>query len=181
MAHEWNIRPRGRVCTTCSQPFQDGQECVSALYESETGFERHDSCMPCWAGQIQSRPPFSVWQGVFQAPEKIVREEAVRKETAESLLRKLIAREDPALANAVYVLAVMLERSRQLIERDARPHDSGGVLRIYEHRKSGDLFTVLDPCLRMEAIGEVQRQVVELLGAPTSPTPPPTATPPPPK
>ena len=71
------------------------------------------------------------------------------------------------MRNVVYVLAVMLERGKQLVERDARPHESGGILRVYEHRKSGDVFTVLDPRLRLDEIGEVQRQVVTLLSGTT--------------
>ena len=61
------------------------------------------------------------------------------------------------------VLAVMLERGKQLVERDAKPHESGGILRIYEHKKSGDTFIVLDPRLRLDQLGEVQNQVVALL------------------
>jgi len=38
------------------------------------------------------------------------------------------------------------------------------LLRIYEHRISGDTFVVLDPQLRLEAIDEVQRQVIAMLG-----------------
>ena len=63
----------------------------------------------------------------------------------------------------MYVLAVMLERSRQLVERDAKPAANGGTIRVYEHRRSGDIFTVLDPHLRLDAIADVQRQVIELL------------------
>ena len=164
MAHEWNIRPRGHVCTVCGMPFEDGQECVSALYDNIDGFVREDCCMPCWSGKItEEKRPFSVWQGAFVAPDKSGKVEPVHKESAEQLLRRLIELDDPAQANVVYVLAVMLERSKQLVERDARPHESGGTVRVYEHRKSGDVFTVLDPHLRLDAIADVQRQVVDLL------------------
>ena len=167
MAHEWNIRPRGHVCMVCGKPFEDGQECVSALYDTVEGFTREDCCMPCWSGKItDGNKPFSVWQGAYVAPGKSAKSEPVRKESAEQLLRRLVELDDPAMANVVYVLAVMLERSRQLVERDARPHESGGTLRIYEQRKTGDVFTVLDPHLRLDAIADVQRQVVELLNGP---------------
>ncbi|MGI6497075.1 MAG: hypothetical protein ACOX5G_13570 [Kiritimatiellia bacterium] len=181
MAHEWNIRPRGRLCTLCGKPFEDGQECVSALYDRIDGFVREDSCMPCWAGRATSsgEQPISVWQGTFAAPDEAGKTEPVPKESAEQLLRRLIGLDDPAQAPVAYVLAVMLERSRQLVERDARPHESGGTLRVYEHRKTGDVFTVLDPHLRLDAIADVQRQVVELLGG-SSDASGDTAAPPPP-
>ena len=84
-------------------------------------------------------------------------------ETADDLLRHLIALEDPAMKNVVYVLAVMLERSKILIERDAREQEDHTILRVYEHRRTGESFVVLDPRLRLENLAEVQQQVVALL------------------
>ena len=163
MAQEWNIRPRGRACCVCTQAFADKQPCVSVLRENEAVFERRDYCAACWKAETRDWQPFSVWEGEYIAPPVVVKEEPVKRETAETLLRRLILLEDPAQRNVVYVLAVMLERARQLVERDAKPHESGGILRVYEDRRSGDSFTVLDPRLRLDEIGEVQRQVVELL------------------
>ncbi len=164
MAQEWNIRPRGRLCCVCNQTFTDKQPCVSVLREQKDVFERRDYCVSCWKAETRDWQPYSVWEGNYEAPPPPNQhEEPVKKETAESLLRRLILMEDPAMRNVVYVLAVMLERGKQLIERDAKPHESGGILRIYEHRPSGDVFTVLDPRLRLDEIGDVQRAVVALL------------------
>lgn len=163
MAQEWNIRSRGHVCHVCQKKFSDKQLCVSALRVSEEGFDRMDCCQPCWKAALRDWEPFSLWEGAYEIPVVVVKEEPVKKDTAEMLLRHLVALEDPAMQNVVYVLAVMLERGKQLVERDAKPHESGGILRIYEHRKTGDSFVVLDPRLRLDQIGEVQRQVVALL------------------
>ena len=84
--------------------------------------------------------------------------------TWEALLRRLVEEDDPANAGVVYILAVMLERKRQLVERDAKARPEGGILRVYEHRASGDTFVILDPQLRLDAIADVQRRVIELLG-----------------
>ena len=170
MAHEWNIRPRGRICTSCSSPFIDGQECVSALFETGDGYERSDLCLHCWGRRADGRTPFSLWQGVFSAPEETrAKAEPLHRETVESRLRRLVALEDPANVNVVYVLAVMLERKRILVERDAKPREGGGILRVYEHRPTGDTFIVLDPRLKLDEIDVVQRQVVELLSPSVSP------------
>jgi hypothetical protein len=67
------------------------------------------------------------------------------------------------MKNVVYVLAVMLERSKILVERDTKPQDDGTILRVYEDRKNGDTFVILDPRLRLENLSEVQSQVVALL------------------
>lgn len=164
MAQEWNIRSRGHVCSVCAQPFADKIPCVSVLRETENAYERLDCHPACWQGLARDWEPFSVWEGVYEAPAPAVaKHEPLKKETAESLLRRLIMLEDPAMQNAMYVLAVMLERGKQLVERAAKPHESGGILRVYEHKKSGDTFVVLDPRLRLDRLGEVQQQVVALL------------------
>ena len=67
------------------------------------------------------------------------------------------------MKNVVYVLAVMLERARILVERDSRELEDHTIRRVYEDRKSGDTFVILDPRLRLDALGEVQSQVVALL------------------
>ncbi len=164
MAQEWNIRPRGHVCSICAQPFVDKKPCVSVLRETESAYERLDCHLDCWKGLARDWEPFSLWEGDYEAPSPAsLKNEPVKKDTAEGLLRRLITLEDPAMQNVVYVLAVMLERGKQLVERDAKPHESGGILRIYEDRKSGDTFVVLDPRLRLDQLGQVQQQVIALL------------------
>jgi hypothetical protein len=49
------------------------------------------------------------------------------------------------------------------VERDAKQLDDGLIRRVYEDRKNGDTFVILDPRLRLENLGEVQQQVVALL------------------
>jgi hypothetical protein len=164
MAQEWNIRHRGHECSICGCQFEDRQKCVSLLREADQSYERMDCCTGCWDKLERDWEPFSLWDGIYRAPKPAeLKEEPVKKDTAESLLRKLIALEDPAMLNVVYVLAVMLERGKQLVERDTKPHESGGILRIYECRKSGDTFVVLDPRLRLDKLAIVQQQVVALL------------------
>lgn len=163
MAQEWNIKPRARVCGVCGADFPEGSECVSALFATEGGYERRDYCPACWKERRDGDEPFSQWQSAIAAT-SVAKDEPIKRETAETLLRRLVELDDPANVNVIYILAVMLERKRQLIERDARPRPEGGILRIYEHKASGDTFLIVDPQLRLDAIGEVQKQVIMLLG-----------------
>ena len=87
----------------------------------------------------------------------------MKKEDAGEILRKLITLDDPAMKNVVYVLAVMLERSKILVERDSKSLEDGTIRRIYEDKKNGDTFIILDPRIRLENLAEVQQQVVALL------------------
>ena len=163
MAQEWNIRSRGHVCTLCGQPLADKSPVVSALKELPDGYERFDCHPECWAASPREWEPFSQWEGVYAAPPPADKKEPLKKETADELLRNLIALEDPAMKNVVYVLAVMLERSKILVERDAKEQEDHTIIRVYEHRKTGESFVVLDPRIRLENLGEVQAQVVALL------------------
>ena len=165
MAHEWNIRPRGGTCAVCGKPFEAGVECVSALFNApDAGFERRDYCVGCWDKRPDGGEPFSQWQGAYAPPRsEQARKEPIAHETAEDLLRRLIDIGDPANVNVVYILAVMLERKKQLIERSAVPVE-GGIMRYYEHKASGDTFQILDPQISLDAIGDVQRQIIEMLG-----------------
>lgn len=165
MAHEWNIRPRGRSCAVCGREFEDKQDCVSALFSAESGFERRDYCAQCWKIREDGGEPFSQWQGAFIPPrdQGARKEDAIKHETAESLLRKLVALDDPANTSVVYILAVMLERKKQLIERDVKTLDDGSVVRVYEQKSSGDTFVIRDPQLRLDAISGVQEQIVQML------------------
>ena len=163
MSQEWNLRSRGHICTLCQKPLVDRAPVVSALKEEGDGYERFDCHPECWKAAERDWTPFSQWDGVYFAPVREERKEPLKKEDAGELLRHLITLEDPAMKNVVYVLAVMLERSKILVERDRKEQKDGTILRIYEDRKNGDTFVILDPRLRLENLSEVQQQVVALL------------------
>ena len=163
MSQEWNIRSRGHVCSLCQKPLVDKAPVVSALREVAGGYERFDCHPECWKTMQRDWTPFSQWDGVYFAPVREAKKEPLKKEDAGELLRQLVTLDDPAMKNVVYVLAVMLERSKILVERDAHEQADHTIIRIYEHRRTGESFVVLDPRLRLENLAEVQQQVVALL------------------
>lgn len=163
MTQDWDIKPRAESCATCQAPFVDKHPYQSCLAFGEQGYARQDYCEPCWDG----RPPdpdasHSAWRGIFRSPPP-PEEEALKKETAESLLRKLIEEQNPARERVIFILAVMLERKKLLIERDVQLQN-GATTRVYEHKHSGETFVIQDPHLNLNELGDVQQEVVELLG-----------------
>jgi len=88
--------------------------------------------------------------------------DAIQKENAETILRKLIEQNDPIHAPAAFILAVMLERKRILKVKEQLTRDGQRVF-IYEQPKTGDIFTIADPNLRLDQLEEVQRDVAQLL------------------
>jgi len=163
--NEWNIQSRAHACEACQQPFTDRQPYHTLLREVPPGLQRTDVCEPCWQTQSATGGPaptglISHWQGIYEVPPPVV--EAIQKETAETLLRKLIEQNDPRYAPAGYILAVMLERKRVLKVKEQIRRDGQRTF-IYEQPRTGDLFTIADPDLHLDQLEQVQRDVAALL------------------
>ena len=163
--NEWNIQSRATACEACQQPFADKQPLHTLLFDERAELRRMDVCQNCWQNQFsdgaRERKGFiSHWQTVFTAPAPVV--EAIQKDTAETLLRKLIEQNDPQHAPAGYILAVMLERKRILKVKEQIVRDGRRVF-VYEQPKTGDIFTIADPDLRLDQLEQVQRDVAQLL------------------
>ncbi len=165
MTQDWDIKSRSMACTTCNTSFEDGQLYCSALFIGQTGYERGDFCTTCWTEREEVLTPYSSWQGLYRKP-PAGPEDPLKKETAETLLRKLIENEDPQDEGVIYILAVMLERKKTLVEKDVTVDDAGTVHRVYEHRQSGETFLILDPQLKLDQLEDVQTRVVDMLGGP---------------
>lgn len=161
MAQDWDIKSRSPACEACHAEFTDKQAYFSALTFGLQGYARTDFCEVCWRGKSREVGAFSSWHGVFRLPPPKP-EEPLKKETAETLLRRLIEEDDAPRAAVIYILAVMLERKRVLEERDVREHE-GATLRVYEHKKTGETFIVRDPGLRLDQLEEVQGDVIRML------------------
>ncbi len=162
-SQDWDIKALGSKCEKCWTDFADQQPYVSKLSFGEGGYGRSDFCVACWAKREGGGDgPVSVWRGVFRAPEPPP-PEPVRKETAEALLRHLIEDGDESKVNVMFILAVMLERRRVLVERDVKIQADGSRLRAYEHRASGDTFVIRDPMLRLDQLQAIQQEVMALL------------------
>jgi len=74
----------------------------------------------------------------------------------------LIELNDPQYIPAAFILAVMLERKRGLKVKEQLVREGQRVF-IYEHPRSGDVFTVVDPNLQLNQLDAVQRDVAALL------------------
>jgi hypothetical protein len=172
--NEWNIQSRAHACEACAKPFADKQPYHTLLLDEPPELRRSDICEPCWqkqsAADARSQTGFiSHWQGIYEAPAPVV--DAIQKETAESVLRKLIEQNEPRYAPAAFILAVMLERKRILKVKEQIVRDGQRVF-VYEQPKTGDIFTIADPNLHLDQLEEVQRDVAALLEGGLNPAPP---------
>lgn len=172
--NDWNIQSRAHACAACGRTFADREPLHTLLFDGRPDLRRSDICQPCWEKQhgegALSRTGFiSHWQGVYEAP-AAAPVEAIQKDTAETLLRKLIELNDPKHMPAGYILAVMLERKRILKVKEQLQRDGQRVF-VYEQPKTGDLFTIIDPQLHLDQLAEVQHDVADLLEHGLNPPP----------
>lgn len=162
MAQEWEIKALGSACAATGEPFADGQSLISCLIRGEVGYERRDYSESGWESSPKDGVA-SFWKTTYHAPPP-PEAEPLKKETAEMLLRQYMAKEDFSRLNAIYILAVMLERKRILVEKDVQTRDDGVKIRVYEHKKTGEVFTIPDPDLKLTELESVQAEVEDLLG-----------------
>ena len=176
--NEWNIQARSHACQACEKPFADGELCQTLLLEERHQYARLDVCRQCWEtqygeGAADRKGFISHWQSVYHPP-PAAPPEAIQRETAEDLLRKLIAAGQPQDGPVCFILAVMLERKRILKVKEQFQRDGARVF-IYEQPRTGDVFTITDPNLRLDQLEEVQRDISRLLNppavAPAAPAP----------
>ncbi len=166
MSQDWDIKPRGKECAACHQFYADRQAYYARLQFGKDGYERADFCEACWAQEAQAQTNYSMWKGIYRLP-PVEPDRTIKRETAETLLRQLIAENNPARRQVIYILCVMLERQRLLVEREVRSEPNGERLVVYEHRKTGESFVITDPQLKLTDLDQVQQEVLALLiGAP---------------
>jgi hypothetical protein len=161
LTNDWPIKHRADACARTNRPFQPGEQFYTLLFREGDAFRREDLSEEAWAQRNENIQPFSFWKSRYEPPPP-TSPEPLAKESAEELLRRLLAENNPANANACYVLAVMLERKRVLKQVKTEETSDPPVL-VYEHAKSGDVFIVPAAQLRLAEIEHVQQEVSQLL------------------
>lgn len=161
----WHLKSRARACCVTGQPFADGEAICTALFRAADGdFERRDFSLAGWDQHdpAATGAPFSFWRSTFQAAAAGEKPTVVAKASAEDLLRRLVEEDQDHTENVRYILAVMLERQKLLRETD-RQRTPTGILRIYEHRKTGEVLIIRDPDVPLDQVDRIQQEVMALL------------------
>jgi hypothetical protein len=167
MAHPetWHVHPRSRECAATSRAFSDGETIVTALYpDPQTGgFLRRDLCLDAWnLLPADAEQPFSFWKTIFSPPTGRHQTNDTEKLSAEETLHRLVIEDADHTENTRYILAVMLERRTLLRETDSQ-RTPNGILRVYEHRKTGEIYLIRDPDIPLAQVEALQNEVIVLL------------------
>jgi hypothetical protein len=165
MIQNWSIRSRATHCSLTERPFEDGEVFHTAIYfdEETSGYLRRDISLDGWQQELSDRRPIAYWRTLYSA--KVVEEkpEVASKESALALLQRFIEEDEPFTENARYILALMLERKKVLYPTASKEIEGSKIL-FYENKKTGDVFLVRDPELRLDEMAAVQDEVATLLG-----------------
>lgn len=168
---DWKIKSRSHQCALTEKPFEDKEEIYTALFLAADGedgdFQRRDFCIEAWETRPEELSPFSSWKTVYEAPPP-PEEEVLQKQSAEAQLRHLIEEDQPDTENSRYILALLLERKKTIKETD-RQQASDGLIRIYEHAASGEVFIVKDPQLPLNEITRLEGEVDRLFPSESPP------------
>ena len=165
LAESWHVRTRSRECAATERPFEDEEAIVTALFPDpeSSGYLRRDYTVEAWEQRGDDEEvPFSFWRSVYHVPESETREDPIKQLSPEELLERLIEEDQEHTENTRYILAVMLERKKLLRETDSQEM-SNGIMRVYEHRKSGEVYLVRDPNIPLEQVEAIQEEVFVLL------------------
>ena len=165
IAESWHVRSRGRECAATQRAFVDGEPIITALFPDpeSSGYVRKDFCLEAWKERQETgEQAFSFWKTRFAAPTGNENANPVEKLSAEEILQRLVEEDEDHTENARFILAVMLERQKLLRETDSQRTPTG-ILRVYEHRKTGEVFIVKDPNIPLSEIEAVQNEVFILL------------------
>ncbi len=175
-----NTRTRTHASPHTRIPLNEAETSYTALFDDPQSEEliRRDFSLSGWDEARAAATPFSFWKSVYEAPISNAKPEVVEKETAETLLRRLIEENLDDLEDAYLGLAVMLERKKQLRQTATRETDDATFL-IYEQPKSGEVYIIRDPELKLDQVEAVQREVSLMLtpraDAPADAAPQPSA------
>ena len=165
MLNQWEIKGRSEKCTQTGHPFAEGEHFFTLLFRERGGvFRREDLCEEAWQkfqADPLAKPPFSFWRHKYEPPAPPP-PEALGKETAEELFRRYLQEPEVEARKVCYILALMLERKRILKPKESKEEDGETVL-IYERTKTGELFVIIDPRLKLDEIESVQMEVAGLL------------------
>ena len=166
MVENYSIKSRSHVCHVTGEAFQEEQVFIAAIFPDpeSSGYLRRDYTVDAWEnreGEEGEEEPFSFWRSHYKPPVKDEKAE-VTPHDPESLFAKLIEDDEEHTENARFILAAMLERNKILRETDTQQLPTG-LLRVYENRKTGDVFIVKDPQIALADVESIQEEVQQLL------------------
>jgi hypothetical protein len=157
-------KPQGK-CAVCAEVIPADEKFMAVLRETPTGFERVDCMLACWE-KLDRQNVVAFWKTTMPKPDATKRKLFVDDEVLCSLFERLAEVAEPAKLSFRFVLGLILMRKRLLVYEGSRKEGEGASRReIWSMRFKGreDAMELLNPQLTEEQVGEVSRQMGEIL------------------
>ncbi len=169
---DWKISRRHNKCSQTGTKFADGETFYTCIFDDpeSAGFLRKDYSEAAWKELGDTLEPFSFWRSTCKYPPVEEEPTVIENESAEAMLRRMVEEDDASTENARYILALMLERKKNLLPVGVKETESSRLL-LYEHRATGDVLVVRDPQLKLAEVEQVQEEVSRLLDQQSKPDP----------
>lgn len=170
---EWDVQKGKAQCESCKAAFLDSQPFHCLLRMDGEVLARLDYCQGCWAeetaGAIAGSKEYATWVSRYKIILPAPKEEALKRDHAEIVFRKLLAGGDPSKKNVIFVLAVMLERKKilkqQKVVRNVSENGEGTGKKtlVYAHAETSESIIIEDPQIRLTEWGQIEKEVKGLL------------------
>lgn len=129
------------------------------LFETKQGLQRQDLSEGAWKERTADLKPLSFWRTVYKAPIP-TQEDAVKKNDAESELRRVLNLNDPSMDKLCNVLALLLERKRLLRLREKIQAETGKVL-VYEHMETQETLLIREVDFKLADVEAIQQELAQ--------------------
>jgi hypothetical protein len=156
---EWQIQKGPGQCCGTGKEFEEGQEYVSALVETEDGFERRDYSLEYW--ESEGPDVYCFWKRRFEKePEN--KKLLVDDDMLVAFFERLEGESEEEKVNFRFVLMLILMRKRILRYESSIVKDG---LEVWELKQRGldELVEVVNPHLNEEQIEELSGQMGKIL------------------
>lgn len=150
------IPKRTSLCCGCGQTFLPESEYFSFLVMGEKGWQRQDDCPMCWKKLKEKRKEEGVeWKG--KIPRKEIKK-GTPDERANTLFQELCKEQDSDNQKLAYVLALYLERKKQLALRGSLKNKL-----CFEHQETGEGYAIEKLSLGKEELDQIVTTLIEKL------------------
>lgn len=161
----WEVQKCALSCSKCETEFKDAEQLRTVLYfNQDNSVERKDFCANCFSAELKTKDSIS-WKVTFKAKKK-EGEVQDKKAIVEELFKEYLHSSEPVHSKYCYIMALMLERKKILVEKKDKKitsKSSGRRMFFYEHAKSGEVFIVHDPDIDLFEISSLQREITDIL------------------
>lgn len=162
---DFHFKGHAKVCHATGKPLQPGTQIHSIVVEQGGEFLRLDYSEEGWEG----KPPEAIGYWKQQLPEAEDKPQVIDQQTWMALFESLAESTNPMQQQLLYVLSLMLLKSRRIQLEGQRELELGSFLEVTGSRGEGP-YLVPNLDLPDEEISQLQQELTALVAVETTET-----------